>query len=105
MLFASSAAGYRPGPFGRTSVETVAGAFAAAPEFQAAIAGKNRGQVVEDLYQNTSGRVADAGGEPYWLDLLDHDLPKGRMVLYFAIGEEHQALLAEQITSGIDVLM
>lgn len=49
----------------------VSATFARSPEYEDAFAGKDHGQVVDQIYQNLFGHAPDAAGRAYYKDLLD----------------------------------
>ena len=53
------------------------------PEFQAEAA-LSSSDFVQFLYQNTFGRVADAGGLAYWTHQLDSGVTRGQLIAAFA---------------------
>jgi hypothetical protein len=54
------------------TLDDVAKAFLASPEYQAKSAGVSSAAYVEDLYEHVLGRRADDGGLHYWQDQLEH---------------------------------
>lgn len=65
---------------GRLSLAQVAADFAGSSEFQAATAGKDNGEIVDFIYQNTLDRAPDAVGRAFYTDVLNKggDDPSGR---------------------------
>jgi len=87
---------------GRTLTQ-VANEFAASSEFMSAIAGKDNGQLVDFMYQNTLDRGPDASGRAFWVSQLDAGLTKGALLLSFSQSAEHFGLKAADIIGGIKV--
>lgn len=52
----------------------VAAAFAASAEYRAAYAGKNAAQIVDTVYTNLFGRLAETAGKQYWAELLSNGI-------------------------------
>jgi len=88
---------------GARTLAQVANEFAASAEFTNAIAGKDSGQLVDFMYQNTLDRGPDASGRAFWVSQLDAGLTKGALLLSFSQSAEHYGLKAGDIIGGIKV--
>ena len=88
---------------GARTLTQVANEFAASGEFTNAIAGKDNGQLVDFMYQNTLDRSPDASGRAFWVSQLDAGLTKGALLLSFSQSAEHYVLKAADIIGGIKV--
>jgi Ca2+-binding RTX toxin-like protein len=89
---------------GAMSLSQIADGFAGSAEFSGAIAGKTNAQIVDYMYLNTLDRHAAPTETAYWVDLLDHGLTRGQLVLGFSDSFEHYQLIASHITNGIEIL-
>lgn len=89
---------------GQMTIEQVTADFAGSAEFAAAIAGKNNGQIVDYLYQNTLDRLPDSGGRAFYVDQLDRGGSAAGVLQDLALSAEHYNLFAGYITYGIDVI-
>lgn len=88
---------------GARTLAQVSNEFAASAEFTSAIAGKNNGQLVDFMYQNTLDRGPDPVGRAFWVDQLDKGLTKGALLFEFSQSAEHFALKAADIIDGIRI--
>lgn len=89
---------------GARTLSQVADEFAASGEFTNAVAGKDNGQLVDFMYQNTLDRGPDASGRAFWVSQLDAGLTRGALLLSFSQGAEHYGLKAADIIGGIKVV-
>lgn len=89
---------------GSATSTSVADAFAASGEFQAATAGLSNAGLVDFVYRNVLDRSADAGGQAFWTQQLDNGLGRGQLLFEFAQSAEHYALYFPRIDQGIDFI-
>ena len=83
---------------GTASLQSVAGAFSASPEFAARFGGLGNRDFVEALYRNTLGRASDAAGAQYWTGMLDDgSAARGAVVVGFSESAEHVSRTAPQL--------
>ncbi len=85
---------------GTASLDSIAGAFSASPEFAARFGGLGNRDFVEALYRNTLGRASDPAGAQFWTSVLDDgSSPRGAVVVGFSESAEHVARTAPQFAS------
>lgn len=89
---------------GQMTLEQVTADFAGSAEFAAAIRGKDNGQIVDYLYQNTLDRLPDPGGRAFYVDQLDRGGSAAGVLQDVALSAEHYNLFAGYITYGVDVI-
>lgn len=89
---------------GRLSLAQVAADFAGSSEFQAATAGKDNGEIVDFIYQNTLDRAPDAVGRAFYTDVLNKGGGVAAILQDVALSQEHFNLFSSHITYGIDVI-
>lgn len=69
-------------------VQDVARLFVAGQEFHNTNAGKDEGQFVAAVYENTLDRLPEAGEVAAWLNLMDAGMTKDEVLLDFALSKE-----------------
>lgn len=89
---------------GTMTLTQVTNDFATSAEFKNAIAGKDNGQIVDFIYQNTLDRAPDAIGRAFYKDQLDHGATAAGILQDVALSQEHYALFSSHIVQGIDVI-
>jgi hypothetical protein len=75
--------------------------FLASAEGQARLGSADNTGFVEQLYQNTLGRAADAGGLQYWTDQLAHGASRVDVADGFVFSAEHTSNLQPALSAGI----
>ncbi|WP_343053327.1 DUF4214 domain-containing protein [Sphingomonas yantingensis] len=90
---------------GVMTLAQVTAEFAGSSEFAAAIAGKNNGQIVDYIYQNSLDRAPDAGGRAFYTDQLDKGASAAAVLQDVALSVEHYNLFSAHILQGIDVIV
>ncbi len=89
---------------GSLTLQQVTADFAGSTEFRNAIAGKDNGQIVDFIFQNTLDRAPDAGGRAFYTNQLNQGATAAGVLQDVALSPEHYNLFASHITYGIDVL-
>lgn len=89
---------------GTMTLAQVTNDFATSAEFKNAIAGKDNGQIVDFIYQNTLDRAPDAVGRAFYKDQLDHGATAAGILQDVALSQEHYNLVSSHIINGIDVI-
>jgi Ca2+-binding RTX toxin-like protein len=89
---------------GTMTLTQVTNDFATSAEFKSAIAGKDNGQIVDFIYQNTLDRAPDSVGRAFYKDQLDHGATAAGVLQDVALSAEHYNLFSSHITQGIDVI-
>ena len=79
------------------TLESVADAFVASPEFQLSYGGLDDTQYVTLLYQNVLGRAPDPTGLQNWLNLLGSGSTRGQVLIGFSESQEAIALFAPTV--------
>lgn len=87
---------------GTMTLTQVTNDFATSREFKDVIAGKDSGQIVDYIYQNTLDRAPDAVGRAFYKDQLDHGATAAGVLQDVAFSAEHYSLFSAHITQGID---
>lgn len=87
---------------GTMTLSQVTNDFATSPEFKNEIAGKDNGQVVDFIYENTLNRAPDPVGRAFYKDQLDHGATAAGILQDVALSAEHYSLFSSHITQGID---
>ncbi len=82
----------------------VASDLSSSAEFRALTAGKGNAQIVEAFYVNSLDRMPDAGGLAFYTDRLDKGWSLAEFAADLAYSQEHYALMASHIVSGIHVI-
>jgi V8-like Glu-specific endopeptidase len=77
-----------------TGVADVAAAFAGSAEFAATFAGLDAAGQVNQLYENTFHRGADAAGTGFWLGQLQGGMSMSQMLLSFSDSQENRVATA-----------
>lgn len=84
------------------SLSAVAGYFAQSAEF-ASLYGSNpsHAELLTLLYNNVLDRAPDAGGQAYWLQVMDQGLAHSEVLAYFSESQENQIKVQGVIENGI----
>ncbi|MEA1832184.1 cadherin domain-containing protein [Methylobacterium durans] len=83
------------------SLQSIASAFAASPEFQAKYGGLSNQSFVEHLYQDVLDRTADTAGADYWVAQLNAGKSRADTLLNFSESAEHIGLTRAAVEAGI----
>jgi Ca2+-binding RTX toxin-like protein len=87
---------------GALTMTQVANDFAGSAEFRGAISGKDNGQIVDFIYQNTLDRAPDLGGRAFYKGQLDSGATAAGVLQDVALSLEHYSLFSAHIVQGID---
>jgi len=87
------------------SLNTVANGFVSSAEF-ASLYGNAASDTafITLLYNNVLHRAPDAGGQAYWLDVLQQGLTRAQTLAYFSESNENQAALLDIIGKGFEYI-
>lgn len=65
--------------------------FSVQPEFQNRYGNLNNNQYIDLVYTNVLGRLPDAAGRSYWLNLMNsNQLNRGQVMIWFSEGQENK---------------
>lgn len=87
---------------GALTMAQVANDFAGSAEFRGAISGKDNGQIVDFIYENTLDRAPDLGGRAFYKGQLDSGATAAGVLQDVALSLEHYSLSSAHIVQGID---
>lgn len=85
------------------SLHATAESFLTSAEFTALYgAAPNNEAFVAALYNNVLHRAAEQGGHDYWMDALQHGVPRADVLAAFSESAENQAAIIGTISNGIN---
>lgn len=87
---------------GAMTLTDVTNDFATSAEFRNSIAGKDSGEIVDFIYQNTLDRAPDSIGRAFYKDQLDNGATAAGVLQDVALSMEHYNLFSSHIMQGID---
>lgn len=87
---------------GSMTLAQVTNDFATSVEFKNGIAGKDNGQIVDLIYQNTLDRAPDTVGRAFYQSQLDRGATAAGVLQDIALSAEHYILFSAHITQGIE---
>ena len=84
----------------QASAMTLADQFLAAPEFTQKYGSPDNTGFVTAMYTNVLGRSPDAAGLAYWVDQVNHGMPRDQLLVAFAISAENVQLTGAHMSNG-----
>lgn len=87
---------------GMLTEDGVAKAFAESHEWHSLTDGLSNADLVDYMYETALHRSADPEGRSYWLSAVNGGMSHADLIKDFAMAQEHLALIAPNITGGIN---